>query len=57
MRIKPFKLNQIADEIKKYFRQTGKLFEDEEFSHKNQSTLNLAVEAEELNEKEALQEK
>ena len=40
---RPYNLNQIANEIKYSCRHTGKLFEDNEFSHKDKSILNLAV--------------
>ena len=40
---RPFNLYQKANEIKYSYRQTGKLFEDTEFSHKGKCILNLAV--------------
>lgn len=40
---KPFISSQIADDIKTEYKQAGKLFEDDEFSHKNKNILNLTV--------------
>jgi len=40
---KPFRSNQIADEIKQECKLSGQLFEDTEFLHTNAAILNLTV--------------